>query len=313
MVTCSSGRDKRMYISHHSLRVKQREQALDFYCNKLGMRLLKTEKTHRNNTAKTHDFLAFPNGDQSIVTQLELISSPEFSVAKKHDDTGYWKIGITLPDIDIATDRLSCRGIAVSAPKQFRDIGYLCHLDDPSGNSIELLQHWFDRNRPTFQVDDDYALGGPAGFGQVTLRIKDPIRSLSFYRDTLGMRLLSRQVVEPYQFTLYFLAFCEENPPVENIDAVENREWLWQRPYTTLELQHRWGTEDSEFTYDTSPESGFESLTFADADLSKLQAEFKKHSVPIQQTVNFDALLSTDAMQVFDPDGYSIRILSGMN
>ena len=44
---------------------------------------------------------------------------------------GYWKIGITLPDVDVARDRLLARGIAVSTPQQFYDIGYLCHLADP--------------------------------------------------------------------------------------------------------------------------------------------------------------------------------------
>ena len=58
------------------------------------------------------------------------------------------------------------------------------------------------------------------------------------------MKLLSIQPVKRYNFTLYFLAFTEEDPPIlEDLEAVENREWLWQRPYSTLELQHRWGTE----------------------------------------------------------------------
>lgn len=88
--------------------------------------------------------------------------------------------------------------------------------------------------------------------GQLTLRIRNVEKSLHFYQSVLGMRLLSRQRVEPYRFTLYFLAFVEktdEVPPCQlpdgsiDINAVGNREWLWQRPYTTLELQHRDGGE----------------------------------------------------------------------
>ena len=52
------------------------------------------------------------------------------------------------------------------------------------------------------------------------------------------MKLLSIQEVEPYGFTLYFLAFTLENPPEDNLHSVEIREWVWKRPYTTLELQH---------------------------------------------------------------------------
>eukprot|EP00438_Fugacium_kawagutii_P006511 Skav209104 [mRNA] locus=scaffold179:131723:132052:+ [translate_table: standard] len=75
--------------------------------------------------------------------------------------------------------------------------------------------------------------------GQITTRITDAQRSLEFYQKVLKMKLLSVQPVEPHRFTLYFLAYTEENPPKSDLEAVENREWLWQRPYTTLELQHR--------------------------------------------------------------------------
>ena len=52
------------------------------------------------------------------------------------------------------------------------------------------------------------------------------------------MKLLSIQQVEAYGFTLYFLAFTDETPPNEDLNSIEIREWLWQRPYTTIELQH---------------------------------------------------------------------------
>jgi hypothetical protein len=52
------------------------------------------------------------------------------------------------------------------------------------------------------------------------------------------MRLLSRQRVLD-KFDLYFLAATSDTPPSPNdLDAIENREWLWKRRYTTLELQH---------------------------------------------------------------------------
>ncbi len=52
------------------------------------------------------------------------------------------------------------------------------------------------------------------------------------------MSLLSVQPVSEYGFTLYFLAHTDEQPPNPDLEAVENRPWLWQRPYTMLELQH---------------------------------------------------------------------------
>ena len=55
------------------------------------------------------------------------------------------------------------------------------------------------------------------------------------------MKLLSIQEVIPYHFTLYFLAYTEDNPPEkEDLKHVNNREWCWQQKYTMLELQWRW-------------------------------------------------------------------------
>ena len=55
--------------------------------------------------------------------------------------------------------------------------------------------------------------------------------------DQLGMKLLSVQPVVGRDFTLYFLGFTDDVPPGVGLQDVANREWLWKRPYTTLELQ----------------------------------------------------------------------------
>ena len=241
---------------------------------------------------------------------MELIYSDQFSVAKKSENTGYWKIGITLADVDNAGEQLRKGGISVSDARQFRDIGYLSHLQDPAGNSIELLQHWFEQNKPETTIDKQYSLGSRPGFGQITLRVKDPEVSCNFYQDILGMRLLSRQKVGPYGFTLYFLACCDEQPPNQDIDAVENREWLWQRPYTVLELQHVHGTENGPTGYDTNPESGFEMITFSHAESEVALEAFEVNNVEIIQMPTDDPLFQKQSMIVRDPDGYAVRLLS---
>ena len=57
------------------------------------------------------------------------------------------------------------------------------------------------------------------------------------------MRLLSMQDVGQYGFDLHFYAFTDQVPPNADLWVVENREWLWKRPYTTLEFQHLAGVE----------------------------------------------------------------------
>merc|ERR1712228_464071 len=52
------------------------------------------------------------------------------------------------------------------------------------------------------------------------------------------MRLLCVEDVGRFGFDLYFLAFTTETPPVpDNPGHHDNREWCYQRHYTTLEIQ----------------------------------------------------------------------------
>lgn len=147
----------------------------------------------------------------------------------------YWKIALAVQNIERACDELTAMGIEVSAPRQFRDVGYLAHFQDPEGFKIELIEHWFQGSRPEGQADAPMFKGN-ACLNLLTLRTHaiTPLREAFL---GWGMTPLLVQPVEPYGFTLHFFAFTEETPPNENLLAVENREWVYQRPYTVLELQ----------------------------------------------------------------------------
>ncbi|MGI9286600.1 MAG: VOC family protein, partial [Pseudomonadales bacterium] len=222
----------------------------------------------------------------------------------------YWKIGITLADVDIARKRLLAMGVEVSEAKQFLDVGYLCHLNDPDGYCIELLQYDFAQHHKALVSDSSYKLGCAPTLGQITLRISDPESSLHFYQDVLGLRLLSRQVIEPHQFTLYFLACTDELPPNPNIDAVENREWLWQRPYTTLELQHVWRTGWRGLVQRTDVDPGFRRISFATNALEKLVGRMVAEGIEVSEPGAFDSMLKATTTTALDPDGNAVRIVA---
>lgn len=284
-------------LSRHVLWISDPTTSLDFYQRKLGMTLIET--TQSANSAANRYRLAFSSG----ATCLELHHRKDWTRPTPSDDEGYWKIGITLPDVDLARQRLMDVGINVTEPRQFRDIGYLCHLQDPDGHAIELLQHRFEWNHQPTAANPSLPLGCTLTFGQVTLRIKDPKPSLRFYTELLGMQLLSRQIVEPYRFTLYFLAHTDERPPAPDIDAVENREWLWQRPYTTLELQHVWGTESTDMRYQT--QSGFDSLCFSISDVKTSVKVLMENNILLDKSKEPG---SQDTITILDPDGYRIHL-----
>ncbi len=309
-------------IAFHTLRIAEPAISLGFYQDKLGMTLYGQADSVVDEVEGQQYFLGFPSlqdkDDHDNIlshpnTLLELIHRPDHS-ASKHTDSaagkaGYWKIGITLADVGLAREYLIDSGTIVSEPEQFLDIGYLCHLKDPDGYSIELLQHLFAENHQPCPPQPHYKLGSVPTFGQITLRVKDPDKSLKFYASGLGMSLLSRQIVEPYRFTLYFLAYTEEQPPFPDLDDVRNREWLWQRPYTLLELQHVWGTEDGQFSYRTTPDVGFERLSIASTDISAVIEKMIANGLPADPRHQVDACLGSKTALVHDPDGYAVRII----
>ena len=210
-----------MRLSALLLRVANPERLAGFYADALGMTAQAQGPNHRVGYAgQDADLLLMPGGGG--YTQ----------------DGGqrYWKIGITVPDVDLAVSRLRQKGVEVSAPKQFLDIGYMCHLKDPEGFVIELLQHDFQANRP-LNAAEPTAPFAKACIGQITLRSGDIAAEDAFCR-AQGMRLLSIQDVAQLGFDLHFYAFTDETPPIPDIWSVANREWLWKRPYTVLEFQH---------------------------------------------------------------------------
>ena len=249
-----------MLLARARLRVRSPDVLARFYVERLGMTL-----------SKQGEALVLGYGGHGAALELRQATSPRAYEQRREDR--YWKIGITLPNVDIAHAQLSDAGVEVTAPRQFGEIGYMCHLRDPEGFPIELLQHRFEMNRRPGDGDPSQRLGGGAGIGQITLRVGDLDGALRFYRDGLGMRVLSIQPLLDYGFTLYFLAFTDEQPPHDDLEAVGNREWLWQRPYTTLELQH-FPDVDQRFVLPADDAPGFAGIAIEGAgDHARLLAD----------------------------------------
>ncbi len=185
---------------------------------------------------------------------LELLDGADEPYVARTDGL-YWKIGITLRDLDHAVNHLKQSGLAVSEPRQFGDIGYMSHLRDPAGFAIELLQHGFKgRAQP---AGTGHPVGGQATLAHITLRVNDIAAARADLEGRLGMRLISVQPVTDYGFCLYFFCWSDEVLPDPDLESVANREWLWARPYALLELQHVPGGTISE------PDSGRDEAGFA--------------------------------------------------
>lgn len=216
-----------MRLARNCLRVTKPSELGSFYSSVMGMRRFGSSNGLTVGYDPAQCLLEFRPGDVAPYTPS----------SRDH----YWKIGITVRDLDRAVAYLHQEGWPVTEPTQFRDIGYLCHLRDPQGFAIELLQQGFDGNARA--AEPGHPIGAQATLAHLTLRVADLTAARAACEDRLGMRLMSVQGVPDRNFTLYFYAWSDEPLPSSDLAAVENREWLWARPYTLLELQHLEGLE----------------------------------------------------------------------
>ncbi|MES1914524.1 MAG: hypothetical protein MHM6MM_006585 [Cercozoa sp. M6MM] len=219
--------------------------------------------------------------------------------------------------------------VPVSLPSQFQDIGYLCHTSDPSGLSIELLQHTFGRQ--TELTDTSHAHWH---LGQVTIRTSDREKSLQVWKAARMRHVATMDVPQPSRgFTLDFVAFVEETPESSHasesesssadmgIGSVARRLWLWRQPFTQIELQERWTSEhEPRFTYYYTGErriaNGAEwcGLTLIVADAKETAANIRavtgdSFGVFWSSKQEESDMAGVFAVTVKDADGYHVRLL----
>lgn len=125
-----------MRLLHTMLRVGNLERSLDFYCNILGMKLLR-----RKDYPSGEFTLAFVGyGDESDHTVLELT----YNWGTDHYDlgTGYGHIALGVDDIYATCEQIKAQGGKVT-----REPGPMKHgstviafVEDPDGYKVELIQ-----------------------------------------------------------------------------------------------------------------------------------------------------------------------------
>jgi lactoylglutathione lyase len=125
-----------MQLLHTMIRVNDLDESVRFYCERLGMTLL-----------RKHDFpsgrftLAFVGyGDESAQTVIELTYN--WDTHHYEIGTGFGHLAIGVPDIYAACDRLRAQGVKiVREPGPMKHGGSeIAFIEDPNGYRIELIQ-----------------------------------------------------------------------------------------------------------------------------------------------------------------------------
>lgn len=142
---------------------------------------------------------------------------------------------------------------------------------------------------------------------QTMLRVKDPARSIPFYRDILGMTLLDRYDFPDMRFSLYFMGYARSPAPE---DPAERIRWVFEQP-ALLELTHNWGTEtEAGFAYHNgnADPRGFGHIGISVPDVAALCERLDEHGVEFVKRPQDGAMKGLAFIK--DPDGYWIEILS---
>ena len=120
-----------MKYLHTMVRVKDLDDSLDFYCNKLG--LVEVARKEVPQGRFTLVFLAAP-GDESAQVELTFNWDPQ----EYDDGLNFGHLAYSVENIYESCQRLMDLGVTINRPP--RD-GYMAFVRSPDGISIELLQY----------------------------------------------------------------------------------------------------------------------------------------------------------------------------
>lgn len=312
----SASSDSTLRLNHTCLRVKDPKVSVEFYKKYFGMKLL--DRKDFESAKFSLYFLSFPKenipknskgGDDvfSLSGVLELThnwgteTDDDFKINNGNVEPyrGFGHICFSVADIEETCKILEAKGAQFKKKLTDGRQKNIAFVLDPDGYWIELIQYLREGEPVPEDKESDR-------FNHTMIRIKDPEKTLAFYQNILGMKLIKSSVHENAKFTLYFLGY--------GVSAGENScstEGL-------LELTHNWGTEsDPDFKYHNGNEQpqGYGHICISSKDPSVMCHEIEeKYGDSIQWAVKFNQGKMKNLAFIKDPDGYSVEIVPlGLN
>ncbi|QLQ81337.1 hypothetical protein HG537_0F00980 [Torulaspora globosa] len=306
----AAAQDSTLRVNNTCVSVKNATRSIEFYKKHFGMTFLGS-KDFADMKFSLH-FLSFAKevgkneqGEPEIFGTsgvLELAHSwgsendPEFKINNGNEEPyrGFGHICFSVADIEKTCEKLEAEGVSfkkrMSDGRQ-KDIAFAL---DPDGYWIELVQYIKDtEGGPREDIGDK--------FNHTMIRVKDADKSVEFYQNVLGMKLVRRSDHENAKFTLYFLAYGV--PSGQNSWSTEG----------VLELTHNWGTEnDPDFKYHTGDWNtpGYDHVTISCNDPAALCNEIEqRYGDKISWGTKFNQGMVKNGAFIKDPDGYSIEIV----
>jgi len=212
---------------------------------------------------------------------------------------GFGHIAFNTKDVYEASAKLEADGVKFQKKPDEGRMKGLAFALDPDGYWVEIVK----RNEKTC-FDKYYNLS------QTMIRIKDPAKSIPFYRDVLGMTLLREGHYPEGKFSLYFFASLPAGTQVPDPKSKEAHDFVSGLWNPVLELTHNHGTEsDANFKYHNGNDEpkGFGHLGFLVDDVNAACADLEQNGVPFKKKLSDGAIRSIAF--ALDPDNYWLEII----
>eukprot|EP00596_Hydrurales_sp_CCMP1899_P008619 CAMPEP_0119043406 /NCGR_PEP_ID=MMETSP1177-20130426/21597_1 /TAXON_ID=2985 /ORGANISM="Ochromonas sp, Strain CCMP1899" /LENGTH=357 /DNA_ID=CAMNT_0007011415 /DNA_START=193 /DNA_END=1269 /DNA_ORIENTATION=+ len=224
---------------------------------------------------------------------------------------GFGHLAVMTPDVYSACEELDKKGVRFQKrPDEGRMKGLAFALD-PDGYWIEVIRRNAEANHKSTY-----------NFAQTMFRIKDPVKSLTFYKDILGMTLIAES--HHSDFSLFFLAHAHQQPLLaEGIlkgdlplpSSPEAKEFMKKMFGPVIELTHNHGTESNvDFKYHNGNDEdkdgmtrGFGHTGFLVDDLDAACAYMEEKGVIFKKKPSEGAMRGLAF--AYDPDGYWVEII----
>lgn len=121
-------------LGHTAFRIRDLEQALDFYCNKLGLR----EVFRLEREGEPSPWIVYIQVAHNQF--IELFPGAQGEIPSRNG-AGYNHFCLVVDDVHATLREFERRGLTISGePQQGLDTNWQYWLNDPDGNAIELMQ-----------------------------------------------------------------------------------------------------------------------------------------------------------------------------
>lgn len=307
--------NKSFVMNHTCLRIKDPKVSVPFYEKNFGMKLI----NHFELDGFTLYMLGYPTEDGvnwsardgilELCHNAGVENDPEYKLNNGNGDKfrGFGHICISVDNIEASEKKLLDNGVKFQKKLLDGRQHNIAFCLDPNGYWIELIEHG-KQKQANVTSENTYR------FNHTMIRVKDPKKSLDFYRNVLGMKLLTRKDFEGAKFSLYFLGYehdssFKEGELLSDIQAARQG---------IIELTHNWGTENDDsfegYHNGNSTENGAiqgygHTCVSCDDPVKFCQQIEDEFGDKVDWSVKYNKGNMKNLAFIRDPDGYSIEVL----